>query len=199
MCDLDEVVDLGAGADPRLANGGAVDSHVGPDLDIVFDHEPADLWNFPVSAIGHARKAEAVASEHGTVLDDDPVADRDTLTDRDVTVDQAVCTDRGAASDRGMGVDDGARPDVNAIGDGDECTDRGRRIDGRTRVDVGEPVDAGRRLPRIGKERDRVRERQIGVVVRRTAQGAPSTVPATITADAAVRLRCAAYSGSCRS
>ena len=47
--DLHEVVDLGAGADARLANGGTIDGRVGADLDVVFDDDAADLRNLVVA------------------------------------------------------------------------------------------------------------------------------------------------------
>src|SRR5258706_934423 len=43
VADLDQVVDLGALAHPRAAGGRAVDRGVGPDLDVVADHDSADL------------------------------------------------------------------------------------------------------------------------------------------------------------
>ena len=48
VADLHEVVDLGAGADPRLAHRGAVDGGVGADLDVVLDHHRADLRHLDV-------------------------------------------------------------------------------------------------------------------------------------------------------
>ena len=47
--DLDEIVDLGAGADARLADGGTIDRRVRADLDVVFDDDAADLRNLVVA------------------------------------------------------------------------------------------------------------------------------------------------------
>src|SRR5581483_7514702 len=46
--DLHQVVDLGAAADDRLAEGRAVDRAVGPDLDVVLDAEASHLRDLPV-------------------------------------------------------------------------------------------------------------------------------------------------------
>ena len=63
------------------------------DLDVVFDHDAADLRNLLVGAVGPPREAEAVAADHGAVLDDDAIADDDLVANRRVRVDAAVGPD----------------------------------------------------------------------------------------------------------
>jgi hypothetical protein len=46
VADLDEVVDFGAFADDGFAETGAVERGVGADLDVVVDHDAADLGIF---------------------------------------------------------------------------------------------------------------------------------------------------------
>ena len=96
---LDEVVDLGAGADPRLAHRRTIDRRVRADLDVVFDRDAADLRNLVVRAVGAPREAEAVAADDRAVLDDHAVADADALAHRDARVQDAVVADHGLAAD----------------------------------------------------------------------------------------------------
>src|SRR5205814_9569459 len=49
--DHDAVVDLRAGADPRRAEGAAVDRGAGADLDVVADLDPAELRHLDVPAV----------------------------------------------------------------------------------------------------------------------------------------------------
>jgi len=44
--NLHQIVDLGAGADAGLADGGTIDGGVGADLDVVFDDDVRALGNF---------------------------------------------------------------------------------------------------------------------------------------------------------
>ena len=91
--DLHEVVDLGAGANPRLADGRTIDGGVGADLHVVFDDDVGGLRNLQVRAVRLLDEAEAVAADHRAVLDDDAVADDDAFADRHVRVQHAVLAD----------------------------------------------------------------------------------------------------------
>ena len=75
VADLDEIVDLGALADHRVAAGAAVDRRVGADLDVVLDDDPADLRHLEVAARAHG-EAEAVLADAHAGMDDDAVADQ---------------------------------------------------------------------------------------------------------------------------
>ena len=94
--DLHEVVDLGAGADARLADGGAIDRRVRADLDVVLDRRRRRSAGSCGACRRALREAEAVAADDGAVLDDDAVADLHALADRDARVDHAVLADDGA-------------------------------------------------------------------------------------------------------
>ena len=59
--DHHQVVDLGPFADPRRAEGAAVDGRAGADLDVVGDFDVAELRNLVVPAV-----AELVAEPVGT-------------------------------------------------------------------------------------------------------------------------------------
>ena len=54
MRDLHEVVDLRAGADPRLADRRPIDRRVGADLDVVFDDDVGVLRDLQMRAVGLA-------------------------------------------------------------------------------------------------------------------------------------------------
>ncbi len=108
-------------------------------------------------------EAKAVAADHGAVLDRDAMADLDPLADRHAGVEDAVVADPCAPSDNGVRIQDRARADARPRFDDGERADRGV---GRDRGVVGDErarVNAGRRLPCGGEERDRTREREIRV------------------------------------
>ena len=80
--DVHQVVDLRAGANPRLADRRPVDRTVRADLHVVFDDDGGGLRDLQVRAVGLLREAEAVAAEDDAVVEDDAVADDDALADR---------------------------------------------------------------------------------------------------------------------
>ena len=100
--NLHEVVDLGAGLDPRLAHRRPVDGRVGADLDVVFDHDRRDLRNLLVRAVVAMREAETVAADHRAVLNDAARAELHALADRDARVQQTVGTEHRACPDHRM-------------------------------------------------------------------------------------------------
>ena len=110
--DLHQVVDLRAGANPRLADRRPIDRRIGADLHVVFDHDAADLRNLVVGAVGAPREPEPVAPDDRAVLQDDAVADDDALADRDTRVHDAVVADDRAGADRDVRVDDRAGADA---------------------------------------------------------------------------------------
>ena len=73
--NLHEVVDLGAGADARLADRRPIDRGVGADLDVVFDDDVGVLRNLQVRAVRLLDEAEPVAADDRAVLHDDAMAD----------------------------------------------------------------------------------------------------------------------------
>ena len=84
----------------------------------------AVLRDLQMRAVGLLREPEAVAADHGAVVQDDAVADDHALADRDVRVDDAVVADPGAGADDDVGIDDGAGADGRAGADRDERPDR---------------------------------------------------------------------------
>ena len=99
--DLDQIVDLGALADHRVAAGAAVDRGVGADLDVVLDDDAADLRHLQVPLRSHG-EAEAVLPDAHAGMEDDAVADEG-VGDGDVGADRAVPADPDLRADDRMG------------------------------------------------------------------------------------------------
>src|SRR5262249_57795692 len=78
MANLYEVVDLRPLADDGLAERGSIDRDVGPDLDVVLDHDPTDLRDLSVRApVEHV--SEPVPAENTPRVDDHPAPEGDVL------------------------------------------------------------------------------------------------------------------------
>ena len=75
VADLDQIVDLGAFADDRIAVAAAVDRRVGADLDVVLDDDPADLRNLQMSGPA-GNIAESVLADADARVEDDAIADQ---------------------------------------------------------------------------------------------------------------------------
>ncbi len=75
VADEDQVVKLGAAADARLADGGAVDAGVGLDFDVVFQDGGAGLQHFVPAAVRLLGEAKAIRADDDAVLQDDAVAE----------------------------------------------------------------------------------------------------------------------------
>ena len=71
--DVDQVVELAAGADARFADRRPINRRVRADLDVVFDDDVGVLRNLDVRAVGLLREAIAVAADHHAVLQHDAV------------------------------------------------------------------------------------------------------------------------------
>src|SRR5262249_6343633 len=73
--DLDEIVDLGALADYRVARRPTVDCGVGSDLDVVLNDDAPGLRNLLVP-LRRREVAEAVLADAGAGMNDHAVADQ---------------------------------------------------------------------------------------------------------------------------
>lgn len=72
--NLDEVVDLRAIPDDRVAAAAAIDRAVGADLDIVADDDIAELRHLQMT-VRACDESKAVLSNLRARMDDDPIAD----------------------------------------------------------------------------------------------------------------------------
>ena len=91
VCDLDEIVDLGALADDRIAGRAAIDRRVGADFHVVLDDDAPGLRNF-LMPLRTRQIAEAVLADTGAGMDDDAIADQ-RVQDRGAGADRAVASD----------------------------------------------------------------------------------------------------------
>ena len=160
--DLDEIIDLGAPPDHRLAEAGAVEGRVGADLDVVFEDHVADLRDATDLAVD-GLITEAIGADDGAGLDAAAGAEDAVVADDDAGLEPAIDADRSAGTDMAAGFEDRAGGDGSAFTDDAEGADVGGRIDlGGGRDDSGR-VDAGRRarlearLEHAAEQRERVR------------------------------------------
>ncbi len=109
--DLDEVVDLGAPADGRRAERPAVHGHVRAQLDIVANHDVADLRDLAVDALVE-HVAEAVRADDGAGVDADPVPDLRAGVERHVREQGHVVAEPAVGADPVVALQDGARADL---------------------------------------------------------------------------------------
>src|SRR5207245_5704329 len=75
MADEHEIIQLGACADARLADGGAVDAGVGLDFHVVADHGDSRLQHLVPAAVALFGETEAVSSDDHAVLQHHAIAD----------------------------------------------------------------------------------------------------------------------------
>jgi hypothetical protein len=187
--DLDQIINLRPGADHRVRPGPTVDGAIGPDLDAVFDDDPAEL--------GHIEIAFRVQREP-----EPSIADANTRMNLTTTADHAIVqghvrTDLGgrahdhAIADHRVGADPAVRPNLRAGPDhhpgADLGTfaDAGAGIDHRARMVAG-PV-RGRRVEgprhqcigavRIGGDQQRHARRRLLSVLGRNDTGSRHTCP----------------------
>src|ERR1700753_426136 len=103
MPNLDQIVDLGAVGDHGSANAGAVDAGIGLNFDVAADAHRTRLRNLLPGAVLALGKAKAVAADHDTVLEDDPIPEDAALPDNRMGMREEI------AAYRHVGVDDGMR------------------------------------------------------------------------------------------
>ena len=97
MADQDQVVDLGAAADARFADGGAVDAGVGLNFDVVFENRGAGLQHLVPAAVLLLGEAEAIAADDRAILQDDAIADAAEFANHSVGMGEEMIADFRAA------------------------------------------------------------------------------------------------------
>src|SRR6266850_459999 len=111
--DLDEIVDLGAAADDRVAEGRAVDRAVGADLHVVLHDHPARLGDLAVARAVEG-EAEAVGADDGAGVHEHAAPQAHAGQQRHVWTQHAALADLRAGADEHEGADSRARPDARA-------------------------------------------------------------------------------------
>lgn len=98
MADVHLTVDLGSFPDDSVAKRAPVDGHVGPDVDVVLDYHPANVWN-PLVSAGLLNKAEPLTANDRAALNKDPITDPDLVEDCDAGLDSNVGADDHVLAD----------------------------------------------------------------------------------------------------
>src|SRR5262245_19264685 len=135
VSDLDQVVDLGAFADHRVAIGAAIDRRPSADLHFVLNNDPTNLHDLAVAACPH-EIAESILPDRAAGMDDHAISYQ-AVRNRHVGTDGAVAADAHAGSDCGTCVDDRARSDLGPR------TDDGAGINGHAVFHAGAGMDEG--------------------------------------------------------
>ena len=159
--NLDEVIDLRASANPRFPHGWTVDRHVRTNLDVGLDHDDTDLGDLFVRPVWTLRKPKPVATDHGRVLQNDPVADHHPLPHRDMRMQHAIGADRRAWADVDRRMDDGSGTDRRARADGHKRPNRDALAERHVRGNAGGRVHAGGRPHNISEQPHRPGEGEI--------------------------------------
>jgi len=128
---------------------------------LVFNDETSDLRNLVMGPVGSPGEAEAIASQHRAVLNDDPVPEDHAFADGDACVNHASASDLRVLADGDVRVDDGACSDARAIANRHERADGRVGRDGGRGGDRGERVNADGRRGARRKELRRPRERHV--------------------------------------
>ena len=118
MGDLDQVIDLGALLDQRLADGGSIDRNISAEFDVILDRDPAELRNLIVSSL-ILHIAESVASDNRAAVDDDPRADGAAFPDDDVGIEQRIVPDRRIVTYKDTWIDCDSRANRHPVSPGD--------------------------------------------------------------------------------
>src|SRR5450755_4699735 len=152
--NLNEVVDLGALADHRVANGATVDAAAGADFPIVLDDDAADLRHLEMALRTH-HETEAVLADLAARMNDDAVADQrigddSPAANRTIAPDPHFRANYRVSGNRAAGADLGARPDYRT------GVDRDIVFQARSRIDMGaghRTAFGERRRPQRGREK----------------------------------------------
>src|SRR5205085_11994394 len=92
MSYMDHVVELRSLTNSRTAECAPIDGRVRAQLDVVFDHDSADLRKLVMTHIA-ANITKAVAANDNAPVQNDPVTDRYAVFNDNIRVDKAVRPD----------------------------------------------------------------------------------------------------------
>jgi len=125
VADLNEVVKLGAAVDPGISDRCPVNGRVGPDLDIVFNHNAACLANLVIRSIAYRCEAESVAADDGAVLYRYPVTDLTELANHDTCMQNHIISNADTRVEYDMRMKSGASTEFAPAGNDHVGTDAG--------------------------------------------------------------------------
>ena len=160
MRDLDEVVDLRAGANPRFTDGRPIDGRVRPNLHVVFDNDVGMLRDFQMRPVSLLHESETVAADDRAVLHDHAMADLHAFAHRHVRMNHTVVANPDIGADHDIGINGRARADAC----GDKRTNRHVGAERRIGRDRAQPIDPLRWRHHVRQKRHRLGEGSIWVV-----------------------------------
>ncbi len=141
VADLDEIIDLRAGAYAGATEAGSVERGVGADLDVVAEDHDADLRDFLVATVDEF-VAEAIGADDRARLEADTLAEDALRRDDGARHEPGARTDLGVAADEHAGLEVNALADLGALFDDTQRADGGRGGDLRARCDLRRRVHA---------------------------------------------------------
>src|SRR5262245_1213503 len=112
---LNQVVDLGALANDRVADRAAIHRRAGPDLNVILDNNTADLRHFKMPLAAH-HKAEAILPDIASRMDNDPIANK-CIADGRIGADRTITSDPDSGADHGICSNDGSCADFDPRAD----------------------------------------------------------------------------------
>ena len=160
---LNEVVDFSSCVNPGLADGGAVDTGVGLDLDGIFEDCGAGLEDLVPRAVGLAGEAEAVGTNDGSVLKDDVVAKLAVLANYRVGVGEEIFSSLGVRVEDYVREENGVDSNGYVVRDDDVGSDVSVGSDFCCGGNDGGGVDARGIGGRLVEQFDGVSEGKVGV------------------------------------
>ena len=143
VADLDQVIELGSAADDCGAEGRAVDCGQSADIDVVLDHDAADLGHPPWGPLVVDEEAKPGAADNRTWTEPDPVAEQAAVQDHGSGAEAAVVAEGGTLGDHRSWAELAAGPDHGVGADPAEGADPRCRVDLGARFDHSGPVDPG--------------------------------------------------------
>ncbi len=142
VSNLDEVVDLRPASNSRFADAGAIDTGVGLNFHIIFEHRGAGLNNLVPFALAVFRKTEAVSADDYSVLKNHVVSQNTVLTHYGMGMGEEVVPDSSSRVDHDMGEERAVVSDFSALLDDYVRSDASGFSDLGARVDHGSFVNA---------------------------------------------------------
>src|SRR5260370_39301505 len=164
VTDVREVIELGIAANARLAQAGPVDTAVGLDLHIVFDHDCAGLRNLVPHPVVVGGKAETVGADHYAVVKQHIVADLATLANRNMGVGEKAVADLDVAIDHYVRPQDTVLANLHSSIDDNTGSNRCAAADSRAGINHRGGMYAGKVARRAVKELDHASVGELGIL-----------------------------------
>lgn len=160
---LDEVIDLGAGANAGGADAGAIDTGVGLDLDPVAQNSGAGLGNLVPAPLFIFSEAEAVGADDGAILQHHIVANPAVFAHNGVRVREEAIADVHTGVNDNVGEEDRVGTNDGFFADDNIGADMRASTNFRAGMHDGRGMNAGGPDRRLIENLDRLRESEIGI------------------------------------